>query len=109
VLDVDVEPVPFGNSVGRWEGETLIIESAAFTPHREGVGRGVPSGPGKRMLERLTLSEDRRQLVYEVTLTDPDYLAAPLTYSARFDHRPDAVLSEEPCDDEVARRFLEEQ
>jgi hypothetical protein len=109
VLDVDVEPVPFGNSVGRWEGETLIIESAAFTPHREGVGRGVPSGPGKRMLERLTLSEDRRQLVYEVTLTDPDYLAAPLTYSARFDHRPDAVLSEEPCDDEVDRRFLEEQ
>jgi hypothetical protein len=104
VLDADAEPAGLGHSVGRWEGETLIIESAGFTPHREGVGARVPSGPGKRMLERLTLTEDRRQIVYDVTVTDPDYLAAPLTYRAVLDHRPDAALTGD-CDEETARRF----
>jgi hypothetical protein len=108
-LDADAEPERLGRSIARWEGETLVIESAAFIPHAEGVGRRVPSGPDKRLTERLTLSEDRNQLVYELTLTDPDYLAAPLSYSARFDHRPDAVPSGEPCDEATARRFLEEE
>jgi hypothetical protein len=62
-LEADADPASFGHSVGRWEGETLVIDSAGFTPNRQGVGRAVPSGPGKRMLERLTLSEDRRQLL----------------------------------------------
>jgi hypothetical protein len=108
-LDADAEPAQLGRSVARWEGETLVIESAAFIPHAEGVGRRVPSGPGKRLTERLTLSDDRLQLVYDLTLTDPDYLDAPLSYSARFDHRPDAVPSGEPCDEATARRFLEEE
>ena len=106
-LDPGAEPAPFGHSVGRWEGETLVIESAGFTPHREGVGFGAPSGPGKRLLERLSLSEDRRQLVYEATVTDPDYLAAPLTYAGTWDYRPDAALSGEPCDEQTAQRFRE--
>src|SRR5690606_17572490 len=95
-LDPDAEPAPFGHSVGRMEGGALVIESAGFALHGEGVGFGVPSGPDKRLLERLSLSEDRRQIIYEATVTDPDYLEAPLTYSAVWDHRPDAEPSDEP-------------
>jgi hypothetical protein len=105
VLDPNAQPTPFGHSIGRWEGETLVIESAGFTPHPEGIGFSAPGGLGKRLVERLSLSEDRRQLVYEFTVTDPEYLTAPLTYRATMDYRPDAALSREPCDEETAARF----
>jgi hypothetical protein len=38
----DVEPTLLGYSVGHWEGETLVIETTHFAPHRQGSGPGVP-------------------------------------------------------------------
>jgi hypothetical protein len=40
----DVEPSPQGHSTGHWEGETLLVDTVAFTPNRSGV---VPGGPGQ--------------------------------------------------------------
>jgi hypothetical protein len=103
----DVPPSLMGHSVGRFEGETLVIDSVGFLPHRNG-GMFVPSGPDKHLIERLTLSEDRLHLEYTVTLEDPLSLTAPLSYAATWDHRPDLELSGEPCDSEIARRPLQD-
>jgi hypothetical protein len=73
----NVEPSLFGHSIGRWDGDTLVIDTVAFTPHRIGIGFGVPSGTGKHLIERLTLTADRLQLRYELTVEDPEYLTAP--------------------------------
>jgi hypothetical protein len=66
----------------------------------------LPSGPRKHVVERFTLGDDRKHLVYESTLEDPDFLAAPVSYRAEWDYRPDLAPSGLACDLDVARRFL---
>jgi hypothetical protein len=103
----NIEPSLFGHSIGRWDGDTLVIDTIAFTPHRIGIGFGVPSGAGKHLIERLTLTADRLQLRYELTVEDPEYLSAPATYTALWDHRPDLAPGT-PCDPQNSERFREE-
>jgi hypothetical protein len=105
--NADVEPSRQGHSVGRWEGETLVIDTKVFTPNRSGLIPGVSSGPGKRLVERLTLTEDKLHLRYEFTIEDPEYLAEPVSFTQLWDHRPDMVLSGEACDPAAARRFVD--
>ena len=102
----DIAPSLMGHSIGRWEGETLVIDTVAFTPHHVGV-LFLPSGPSKHLVERLTLSPDRLQLEYSFTVEDADILTAPLSYTATWDHRPDLEHSGEVCDPDVARRAIE--
>ena len=103
----NVEPSLFGHSIGRWDGDTLVIDTVAFTPHHIGIGFGIPSGAGKHLIERLTLTADRLQLRYELTVEDPEYLISPATYAAMWDHRPDLAPGS-ACDPENSERFREE-
>ena len=72
-------------------------------------GRSLPSGPRKHLVERFTLSGDHKRLLYDTVLEDPEYLAAPVTYSSEWDYRPDLTPSGLACDLDVARRFLKEE
>ena len=103
----DVQPSHQGHAIGWWEGETLVIDTIAFEPDPSGVAGNVPSSPGKHTVERLTMTEDRTRLRYEVTVDDPVYLSEPATLTQQWDHRPDLEFSpgSEPCDDDVAARY----
>ena len=103
----DVQPSPQGHSIGRWEGETLVIDTIGFEPDLSGIALNVPAGPDKHTVERLTLTADRTRLRYEVTVEDPVYLSAPATLTQQWDHRPDLEFSQDTgaCDPEVARRY----
>ena len=103
----DVQPSHQGHAIGRWEGETLVIDTIAFEPDPSGVAGNVPSSPGKHTVERLTLTEDRTRLRYEVTVDDPVYLSELATLTQQWDHRPDLEFApgSEACDDDVAARY----
>jgi hypothetical protein len=103
----DLEPTIQGHSIGRWEGETLVIDTVGFEPNLSGINLGVPAGSAKHMVERLSLTEDRRHLLYEYTVEDPEHLTEPASASAVWDHRPDIQASGVACDDDLADRFLE--
>jgi len=97
-----------GHSIGRWDGKTLVIDSAQFADHSDGNFMTIPSGVGKHLVERLALTEDGRHLKYDVELSDPEWFTAPITHSALFDYQPGLAPSGLPCDPEAARRFLVE-
>jgi hypothetical protein len=105
----NVQPSRHGHSVGRWDGDTLVIDTIGFEPDPSGLGLNVPSGPRKHVVERLTLTDDRTRLRYEVTVEDPDYLTGPATLTQQWDHRPDLDFSQNtaPCDPAVADRYKE--
>ena len=105
----DLEPTLHGHSIGHWEGDTLVVDTVGFTPHREGLAFGLPSGEGKHLVERFTVNEDGRHLDYEVTLEDPEYLVEPATYASQWEYRPELEPTGEACDLDVAQRFLEEE
>jgi hypothetical protein len=103
----NVQPSRHGHSVGRWEGQTLVIDTIGFEPSGSGIALNVPSSAGKHTVERLTLTEDRLRLRYEVTVEDPMYLSAPATLTQQWDHRPDLEFSQNTgaCDPGVANRY----
>ena len=61
-----------GDSRGRWEGETLVIETTNFTSKTSVRG----SGPGLNLVERLTRVDDGT-LLYEYTVDDPATFERP--------------------------------
>jgi hypothetical protein len=103
----NVQPSKQGHSIGRWEGETLVIDTIAFTPDPSGLGTNVPSSAGKHLTERLTLTEDKTRIRYEVTVEDPVFLTGPGTLTQQWDHRPDLDFSQDTpgCDKNVAERY----
>ena len=103
-----IEPSLHGHSIGHWEGDTLVIDTVAYTPDKAGLFSHIPSGPGKHTVERLTLTEDKRQLRYELSVEDPEYLQTAASFSMLWDHRPDLQLDREPCDPEVSDRYLQD-
>jgi hypothetical protein len=99
-------PSLLGHSIGRWEGETLVIDTIALTRHPLGIIQ-LPSTASTHVVERLSLSDDRQRLEYTFTVADPAYLTGPASHTVRWDHRLDLTLSNEPCDPENARHALE--
>jgi hypothetical protein len=95
-----------GHSVGRWEGDTLVVETTNFGEHPMGLSMALPSGPRKRLIERFRLGQDGRVLNYSGVIEDPEYLARPVEWSGQWLYRPNMPHSNEKCDVEVARRFL---
>ena len=104
-----VPPSRHGDAVGRWEGDTLVIDTIGFEPDPSGLGMNVPSSPRKHTVERLTLTEARTRLRYEITVEDPAYLTKPATMAQQWDHRPDLDFSpaSEACDPKEAARYRE--
>ena len=96
----NVEPTQHGHSIGRWDGDTLVVDTVAFTPDQSGLGVSVPSGPAKHTVERFVLAPDKVHLRYEITVEDPMYLTAPATLTQQWEHRPDLELSQDTgtCD-----------
>jgi hypothetical protein len=99
-----VVPTLPGHSIGRWEGDTLVIDTVGFEPRPADAIGGV--GPRRHLVERLTLAEDRRHIRYELTVEDPDFYPAPFQFSMLWTHRPDLALAKAKCDDRIARKYL---
>ena len=92
-----------GDSRGRWEGETLVVETTNFTEKgwitpNQNAGRmhGVPVTRDLRVVERFTrVSED--VLDWRVTIEDPQVYAAPWTLELPLTRDPAYDLYEYAC------------
>src|SRR5688500_9276393 len=71
----------FGYSVGKWEGDTLVIDSIAFVDSTW-LGRGGLFHSGDlRIVERLTRKGNETR--YQMTIRDPESFVEPRVMSAR--------------------------
>jgi hypothetical protein len=95
-----------GHSVGKWEGDTLVVETTNFKEHPMGLSTSLPSSAQKRLTERFKLSPDKKMLVYSGVVEDPMYLTKPVEWTGKWEYRPGMPHSNEKCDLETARQFL---
>jgi len=94
----DAEPNVVGNSIGWYEGRTLVIDSVGFSPSVISTVSGLPQTETLHVLERLTLSEDGQTLVRELTYDDPATLVAPWVTGGRtYQRRPDITMLPWDC------------
>ena len=103
----DIEPSHLGHSIGWFEDETLVVDTALFTPADWGIGAGVPSSEAKHVVERYTLLDGGRRMQVEYTFEDPVYLTEPVTLSAAFFVDPGYPWQEYDCDPHASSRHLD--
>jgi hypothetical protein len=91
------EPTWMGYSVGRWEGDDLVVDTLGFNDQSWLDGAGHPHSDRMRVTERYR----RRavgQMDVSVTIDDPGAYTRPLTYVQRLALRPDTELIEYVCE-----------
>lgn len=84
-----------GTSVGRWDGDTLLVETVGFSPVVN-IAPGVSHSDKMRIEERIWL-EAPDVMRIETTITDPDVLAEPLVQQLAFRKQPEWELREYVC------------
>jgi hypothetical protein len=97
-----------GHSIGRWEGDTLVVDTTNFMYHRSPYQTGVPSSVHKHVVERYRLNDAGTHLEAEFMLEDPEYLTGPMTHARQLIYSPAMQMFLNNCDPESASRFLKE-
>jgi hypothetical protein len=95
-LPADPSPAWQGYSVGRWEGDTLVIETAGFNDLGWLDARGTGHSTEMRLEERF-LRRDYGHLDLTITVTDPQTFTRPITFSVVEQLLPDTDLFEHYC------------
>lgn len=92
----------YGYTVGKWEGDTLVLDSISFVDTTWLARGGFFHSDDMHIIEKLTRKGD--QILYEVTVDDPDLLIEPWVMTPRvltLATYPDAGLISERADCEV--------
>ena len=91
----DLDPSWMGASVGRWEGNTLVVDITNFKERL--VGSEI-STDALRIVERFT-RVDYNTIDYEARVEDSKALTRPYTITSKYMLRPGTVLQEYVCED----------
>ena len=91
-----VTPDYFGHSIGRWEGDTLVVDTVGFSEKFWMNRDGLPHTSQLHLVERLT-RVDFDNLNYEVTVDDPGAYTAPWTSGFTLGFTRGAELFEYQC------------
>ena len=84
-----------GNSIGHWEGETLVIHTNNFRP--EHTYSQIASSANFEVTERITAMSEN-ELLYSYTIVDPDTYTAAIVAELPFQRMPpDHKLYESAC------------
>lgn len=62
-----------GESIGHWEGDTLVVETTGFTDENHLIQQGVLTGDQLKIIERIQMINDGNTMVTEYIMTDPEH------------------------------------
>jgi hypothetical protein len=92
------DPTWFGNSVGRWEGDTLVIDTIAFNGKTKVDLVGHPLSVQLHTIERYT-RPDRGRIQYSITVDDPKAYTKPWTSYRMWVLHPEWEIMEYSCEE----------
>jgi hypothetical protein len=92
----DLIPSYMGNSVARWDGDTLVVDVIGFNDKTWLAGTGTFHTDALHVTERYT-RVDKEQINYEVTMEDPNVLTRPWTLRSTIMLREGTRLQEFVC------------
>ena len=92
-------PSYLGYSIGRWQGDTLVVETKGFNGKTSLDGVGHLHSERLRVVERYT-RRDFGHLDIETTFDDPEMYTKPFTIKVPHDLLPDTDIFESFCENE---------
>jgi len=98
-LPKDPNPTWLGYSVGRWEGDTMVVDSAGFNDRTWLDSAGHPQTESLRITERLH-RRDFGHMDFQMTIDDPKVFTKPFTIKMERLLEPDTEILEDVCENE---------
>ena len=95
----------FGNSVGHWDGDTMVIETINFNGLTRLDTNGHPHSDQLKLTEKFTRT-DAGHVAYEMIVDDPKTFTNPWTNKRTFTLRTDWTILEYSCE-ENNKSFIE--
>lgn len=92
----DPDPTYNGHSIGRWEGETLVVDTVGILGNGILNDHGAPLGEQVHVTERWW-AEDPDTLKNEITVESPDALLQPVKAVKTYKRRNDVQIMEYVC------------
>jgi len=92
----DLEPSFLGDSVGHWEGDTLVVDVVGFNMKTWLAGVGTIHSEKLHVVERYT-RDSVDTVRYDVTMEDPEFFTKPWHEHEIFRLRPNERLREYEC------------
>jgi hypothetical protein len=94
----DGVPTWFGDSVGHWQGDTLVVDTVNFNGRTRLDTIGHPHSDALHVIEHFTRT-DAGHIAYEVTVDDPKTFTKTWTNTRIFTLRPDWEIMEYSCEE----------
>jgi hypothetical protein len=94
----DPDPLWFGNPVGKWDGDTLVVDTIGFNDLTNLDTVGHPHSDAMHTVERFTRTDDKH-IGYEITIEDPKAFTKPWKNTRVFTLRPDWEVMEYSCEE----------
>jgi len=89
-----------GESIGRWEGDALVVDTIYFPGHHHWLDQGgasVPASQDLHIIERFRMINESKTLEVNYTLTDPKSWEGEWKFVKRFNRKDDADIVEGEC------------
>jgi len=94
----DPGPLWMGDSVGHWEGDTLVVDTVSFNDKTWLNGQGLPHSDQLHVVERIS-RPDLGHLQIDITLEDPKAFTKPHTFQRVYTLMPNTDLLEYVCNE----------
>ena len=86
-----------GHSIGRWEGDALVVDTNGMTDDHHWIQAGIPAGPKLHIVERYRMVEGGEAFEVEFAMTDPDNWEGEWKNTKRFVRQERTDIEEHVC------------
>jgi len=86
-----------GESVGTWEGDTLVVDTKYFVDDHHWIDTGIPASDQLHIVERIKLVNSGKTLEIAYTMTDPKNWEGDWKVTKRWTRVDDTDIAEVSC------------
>lgn len=93
----EVVPSYNGESIGRWEGDTLVVSTKYLEPNQHWIDRGIPVDEDLEITERIRLVDKGMTLQIDYAMTDPKMWTGEWRSTKRWTRQDYSDIPEVEC------------
>jgi hypothetical protein len=86
-----------GESIGHWEGDSLVVDTTGFVNDHHWIDNGVPASDALHVIERMRMLNNGATLEIQYTMTDPKSWEGEWTWTKRWRRVDDQEITEAEC------------
>ena len=86
-----------GESIGQWDGDTLVVDTVGFVDDHHWLDSGIPLSDQTHMVERMRMLNNGATLEIQYTISDPKDWVGEWTWTKRWKRVDDTDITEASC------------